>query len=120
MRLMGGEANDTNLRNILSGALSMTVELGQPLISLNCDGVQSTEKQGSMSEWATALGLALKKTSGKFTPKDGRPRLTRGTVGEVIDLNQAVASAESSAPGESKASEGKVSEGKGTAGVVCA
>jgi type IV pilus assembly protein PilM len=120
VRLLGGEANDLNLRNILSGALSMTVELGQPLISLNCDGVHSPEKNGSMSEWATALGLALKKTSGKFTPKDGRPRLTRGGVGEVIDLNQAVASAESSAPAESKGVEGKSADGKGTAGVVCA
>jgi type IV pilus assembly protein PilM len=97
VRLLGGEANDTSLRAILSAGLSMPVEVGRPLVSLNCDAIKAADKTGPMCEWAAALGLAFKKSGGKFPPKDGRPRLTRGAIGEVIDLNQAVASPSASA-----------------------
>jgi hypothetical protein len=58
-----------------------------------------------MSEWATVLGLALKKTVGRFPALDGTPRTPRQPLGEVIDLNQAVASAAEAkgSPGQAKA-----------------
>jgi len=115
VRLLGGEANDPNLRSILTAGLSMPVEIGRPLISLDYAGGSPLDKDSSMSEWATALGLALKMTGGKFTPKDGRPRLTRGGIGEVIDINQAVASA-----GENNAGpqENNTADGNATAEVA--
>jgi len=102
VRVLGGEANDPNLRTVLGAALSMPVEVGRPLISVNCSECKAANQPGPMCEWATALGLVLKKTGGKFPPRDGSRRSTRAAVGEVIDLNQAVASA-----GESRASDNK-------------
>jgi type IV pilus assembly protein PilM len=98
VRLLGGEAHDPNLCTILSAALSVTVDAAHPLFNVNCAAIKPADRQGSMSEWATVLGLALKKTAGRFPALDGTPRLTRGAIGEVIDLNQAVAGAAAGKP----------------------
>jgi type IV pilus assembly protein PilM len=100
VRLLGGEAHDPNLRDVLTAALSIHAEATQPLFSVDCSAMKAADRQGPMSEWATALGLALKKTGGKFAARDGRPRMTRGGIGEVIDINQAVASANDNPPAE--------------------
>jgi type IV pilus assembly protein PilM len=105
VRLLGGEAHDPNLRAILSASLSMTVEAAQPLFNVDCSALRPADRQGPMSEWATVLGLALKKTVGRFPALDGTPRTPRQPLGEVIDLNQAVASAAEAkgSPGQAKA-----------------
>jgi type IV pilus assembly protein PilM len=93
VRLLGGEAHDPNLRAILSASLSMAVEAAHPLFNIDCTALKAADRQGPMSEWATVLGLALKKTVGRFPALDGTPRPPRAPLAEVIDLNQAVASA---------------------------
>ena len=106
VRLLGGEANDPNLSAVLHAVLSIAVEPANPLHSVDCSAMKAEDRQGTMCEWAKALGLALKKTTGKFAARDGRPRATRQGLGEVIDLNQAIAGvadgkgAEGGAPGE--------------------
>ena len=101
VRLAGGEAHDPHTAQVLRSILSIPVEAAQPLY--NVDGLAMKPPD---SEWATALGLALKKTTGRFAAKDGRPRATRPGLGEVIDLNQAVAGASDGKPslGDSKPS----------------
>ena len=54
--------------------------------------------RGNMSEWAVALGLGLKRTAGRFAPRDGRPRgsvpspqLDEGSEGAVDDAPKAAA-----------------------------
>jgi hypothetical protein len=127
VRLLGGEANDPNLSAVLQGVLSIAVEPGNPLHSVDCSAMKAEDRQGTMCEWAKALGLALKKTAGKFAAKDGRPRQTRQGLGEVIDLNQAIAgAAEAKTPAELKAAaaeaipggEGRVVGAEGKAPVV--
>jgi type IV pilus assembly protein PilM len=93
VRLLGGEANDPNLCAILGSALAITVDAAHPLYNVDCGAIKPEDRQGSMSEWATVLGLALKKTAGRFPALDGTPRLTRAALGEVIDLNKAIGSA---------------------------
>jgi type IV pilus assembly protein PilM len=106
VRLFGGEAVDPQLLAILNFVLGVPVETGRPLFSVNCDGMKDLERHGAASEWATALGLGLKRTEGKFAPKDGTPRgaLPQATsTAEVVDINAAVApvpSAAATAPPE--------------------
>jgi type IV pilus assembly protein PilM len=90
VRLLGGEAHDPNLCAILGSALSITVDAAHPLFNVNCSAIKPADRNGSMSEWATVLGLALKKTAGRFPALDGTPRSSRTGLGEVIDLNQAI------------------------------
>jgi type IV pilus assembly protein PilM len=97
VRLLGGEANDPNVRAVLGAAVSMPVEAAQPLFNVDCAGIQTADFAGARSQWATALGLGLKRTAGRFIPRDGTPRQTRAAMGEVVDLNQAVAETRSAA-----------------------
>lgn len=100
VKLLGGEAHDPHLQKVLGAVLSIPVEPAQPLFNVDCSAMKLAERQGPMSEWSTALGLAMKKTTGKFAAKDGKPRVPRPGLGEVIDLNQAVAGV-GAAPGKS-------------------
>ncbi len=98
MKLVGGEANDPQLLSIVQGASSIPVEVGRPLASADTQQMRPADRHGSMSEWATALGLALRLTDQYFGPIDGRPR-ERSTVApganlvEVVDLTAAVRNA---------------------------
>jgi type IV pilus assembly protein PilM len=109
VRLLGGEAADPQLLGVLNGALSVPVEAGRPLFSVNHDQMDPADRRGTMSEWALALGLALKQTVGQFSPRDGKPRETSrsGVTAEVVDLDKAVeAAAASAAAGVASASSG--------------
>jgi type IV pilus assembly protein PilM len=93
VRLLGGEAHDPNLASTLKAVLSIPAEPTTPLSNVDCSAIPAAERVGPMSEWSTALGLALRHTAGRFGAKDGKPRQSaRPGIGEVIDLNQAVAS----------------------------
>jgi type IV pilus assembly protein PilM len=74
MRLMGGEACDVRLQKLLSGSVAIPVETGRPLYSINTSRMDPSERRGTMSQWAIALGLSLRLTSGTFRPRDGKPR----------------------------------------------
>ncbi|HUB24470.1 MAG TPA: pilus assembly protein PilM [Tepidisphaeraceae bacterium] len=97
VRLMGGEAHDPYLASVLTSVLSIPAEPAAPLFNVDCSAIAESERQGPMSEWSTALGLALKKAPGPFAARDGKPRQgARLGIGEVIDINKAIAGAESS------------------------
>src|ERR1700722_6650858 len=66
VRLMGGEGHDPNLAAVLTSVLSIPAEPATPLFNVDCAAMPAAERDGPMSEWATALGLALKHTTGKF------------------------------------------------------
>jgi type IV pilus assembly protein PilM len=80
VRLLGGEAYDPQLLAILKSVLPITIETGRPLFSADCSVMKASDKRGS-AEWALALGLALKRTTERFAPLDGKPRhMPEGTV----------------------------------------
>lgn len=99
LRLIGGEACDPQLQSLLNSALVIPVEMGKPLFSVNTSRMKPTDRRGSMSEWALALGLGLRMTQAHFGPRDGRPRdpaslgqnsgAANGAA-EVVDLSAAV------------------------------
>ncbi len=100
VRLLGGEACDPQLHSVLNTTLPIPVEAGRPLYSVDTSRMKPAERRGPMSEWALALGLALRKTQGTFGGRDGKPRdpfapredLTPpAPKGEVVDLNAAIA-----------------------------
>jgi type IV pilus assembly protein PilM len=78
LRLLGGEASDKNLQAVLSSVLTIPVEAAKPLYSVDLSGVKASDRRGAMAEWAVALGLALRRTTGRFGPRDGRPREKAG------------------------------------------
>lgn len=74
LRLMGGGAADKLLHNILSSSVSIPVETGRPLFNVDTTRMKTCDRRNPLSEWAMALGLALRMTHGPFAPRDGRPR----------------------------------------------
>jgi hypothetical protein len=74
VRLLGTEAGDGYLQSILHSVLNITVEAGRPLFNVDASRMREQDRRGSASDWALALGLGLKRTSGRFAAKDGRPR----------------------------------------------
>lgn len=74
VRLLGTEAADGYLQSILHSVLNITVEAGRPLFNVDASRMREQDRRGPASDWALALGLSLKRTSGRFAAKDGRPR----------------------------------------------
>ncbi|MDP9175449.1 MAG: type IV pilus assembly protein PilM [Planctomycetota bacterium] len=100
VRLVGGEAGDPQLLAILNAVLSMSVEAGRPLLSVDCSAVEDVNGAGASAEWAIAFGLGLKRTEGPFPALDGTPRANAaGSISttEVIDLNVAMTPAKDAA-----------------------
>ena len=74
VRLFGDEALDPQLTAILNATLGVPVEAGRPLFNLNCAAMDNFDPTGPSANWALATGLALKRTTGSFVPRDGTPR----------------------------------------------
>ena len=74
VRLIGGEAGNPQLCAVLNKMLPIPSEVARPLQSLDTSSMSAADKEGSMSQWATAFGLALRCTEGPFASRDGRPR----------------------------------------------
>jgi type IV pilus assembly protein PilM len=74
VRVVGGEATDPHVLGILSEALPISVEAGQPLVSVNTAAMTQADRRGCMGEWAVAFGLGLKMTQGYFGARDGKRR----------------------------------------------
>jgi type IV pilus assembly protein PilM len=96
VRLLGGEASDQQLQAILNASLTIPVEPGRPLYSVNTARMKESNRRGTMCEWALALGLGLKMTTGNFGARDGKPRDPNAPreiapTAEVVDLDKAVA-----------------------------
>jgi type IV pilus assembly protein PilM len=92
LRVFGGEAADPLLLGVLNSSLSVPVEAGRPLYSVDTSRMESTERMGFMSEWTLAFGLSLKLTTQTFAPRDGKPRDPTATppAAEVVDIEKAV------------------------------
>ncbi len=78
-RLVGGEAADSQLHSVFRSILSIPVEPAQPLFSVDVSRMRSSDRQGSMAQWALAMGLGLRFTDRYFAPGMGsrarrRPR----------------------------------------------
>jgi type IV pilus assembly protein PilM len=80
VRLLGGEAADTQLQDLLNSIVTIPVEAGRPLYSVDVSRMKLPERRGIMAEWALALGLGLKRTTTRFAQRDGRPRDAAGAV----------------------------------------
>ncbi|HZZ44633.1 MAG TPA: type IV pilus assembly protein PilM [Tepidisphaeraceae bacterium] len=83
LRLVGGEASNTQLQQILNAVLPIPAEIGKPLCSTDTSRMRAVDRQGPMSEWALALGLSLKMAKGPFAPRDGTPRDRNAPAVEV-------------------------------------
>ncbi len=100
LRVVGGEAWDPQLQSVLSGSLTIPVEIGRPLFSADVSRIKPGDRRGHMSEWAIAFGLGLKMTKGRFGPRDGKPRdpneppAAPDSSVEVVDLNAALLAGE--------------------------
>lgn len=77
LRIVGGEAGDPQLHTIFKSILSVPVEAARPLLSIDTTRMRAIDRQGTMSQWAMALGLGMRHVPGYFGPEDGRPRLAR-------------------------------------------
>jgi hypothetical protein len=86
--LVGGESADTQLVGVLNAILTVPVDAGQPLYNVDCRGAQVVNSGRSMGQWATALGLALRRTKGSFRPRDGKPREPLGQRMESLPLEK--------------------------------
>lgn len=83
VRLLGGEAADAQLQGVLNSIVTIPVEAGRPLYSVDTSRMKATDRRGIMAEWAMALGLGLKRTTARFAPRDGKPRGVMADVPET-------------------------------------
>jgi type IV pilus assembly protein PilM len=99
VRLIGGEACDPQLHAVLNAALPIPVEASRPLFSVDTSRMKPADRRGMMCEWALALGLGMRLTSGSFGARDGKPRdpfapredlIPLAPRAEVVDLNAAI------------------------------
>jgi type IV pilus assembly protein PilM len=110
LRLVGGEACDPQLQALLNACLVIPVEVARPLFSVGTSRMKPAERQGTLCEWALALGLCLRTTREHFGPRDGKPReaavflpaaasapATPAPTAEVVDLATALRQADAAA-----------------------
>ena len=74
VRLSGGEGGDPQLLSMLHSVLGIPVEPSRPLLSVDCATMPGFDNRKASGDWAVAMGLGLKRTGGKFAPRDGTPR----------------------------------------------
>jgi type IV pilus assembly protein PilM len=101
LRLLGGEAADPLLLGVLNAALSIPVEAGRPLFSVDTSRMDVDDRIGFSSEWAQAFGMSLRLTTGQFAPRDGKPRdpsAPATPAAEVIDIQKALEAAPAEVP----------------------
>jgi len=78
---------------VLNSSLSVPVEAGRPLFSVDTSRMEQADRMGFGSEWAMAFGLSLKLTTQQFAPRDGKPRdpvSAAPRAAEVVDIEKAV------------------------------
>ena len=107
LRLMGGEACDPQLQNLLNSALVIPVEVARPLYSVNTSRMKPADRRGTTCEWALALGLSLRTAREHYGPRDGKPRdpasyavpavIPTAPAAEVVDLTAALRQADATA-----------------------
>ena len=74
VRVSGGEGGDEQLLAILHSVLGIPVEPARPLFSVDCAAMRGFDRRKPSGDWTVAMGMALKRTAGRFAPMDGTPR----------------------------------------------
>jgi type IV pilus assembly protein PilM len=74
VRVSGGEGGDPQLLSMLNSVLAIPVESARPLFSVDCAAMRGFDHRKPSGEWSIAMGLGLKRTTGRFAPLDGTPR----------------------------------------------
>jgi type IV pilus assembly protein PilM len=74
VRLSGGEGGDGQLLAMLQSVLGIPVEASRPLFSVDCTAMRGFDLRKPSGDWAVAMGLGLKRSAGRFAPRDGTPR----------------------------------------------
>jgi type IV pilus assembly protein PilM len=90
IQLMGGEAGDPYVCEILSASLGMPVAPGWPMRNIETSRMPPGERRGALSGWAAALGLALRRVASRGVSQNAparrpAPTLAAGSA-EVVDL----------------------------------
>ncbi len=78
VRMSGGEGGEPQLLAMLHSSLGIPIEPARPLYNVDCSVMHDVDRRAPSGEWTVALGLALKRTKGKFAPLDGTPRRRAG------------------------------------------
>jgi type IV pilus assembly protein PilM len=74
VRLTGGEGGEAQLLTMLQSSLALPVEPARPLYSVDCSAMKGFDRAAPSGEWTVAMGLGLKRATGRFAPMDGMPR----------------------------------------------
>ncbi|HEX4052813.1 MAG TPA: pilus assembly protein PilM [Tepidisphaeraceae bacterium] len=74
VQMSGGEGGEPQLLAMLHTSLAIPIEPARPLYNVDCSVMRDVDRRAPSGEWTVALGLALKRTRGKFAPLDGTPR----------------------------------------------
>ena len=80
LRVVGGEAADPSLLQLLGNALPVPVEAGRPIANANLSAMRAIDRNERLAEWTHAFGLALKFTKGGFADRMGTARSIRGAT----------------------------------------
>jgi type IV pilus assembly protein PilM len=108
VRMSGGEGGDPQLLAMLHSSLAIPIEPARPLYNLDCSVMRGLDRRAPSGEWTVALGLALKRTQGKFAPLDGTPRAAAVPMPSRSESAEARAAASTSAAAPTAASESAV------------
>jgi type IV pilus assembly protein PilM len=74
VRAGGGEGGDPQLLGILHSVLAIPVDAARPLFNVESDSMRNFERRNPSGEWSVSMGLALRRSPGRFAPLDGTPR----------------------------------------------
>jgi type IV pilus assembly protein PilM len=83
VRLVGGEASDPAVVQILGSMLPVPVEAAAPLKNADMSGMKRLDRGSGLSGWTTALGLALRFCEGRQSDWTGPARTVQQQAPEV-------------------------------------
>ncbi len=72
--LVGGEAADPCIQSLLASIITIPVEAARPLCSVDTSRMKAADRRGAATEWALAMGLALRHAAGRLAPRNGKSR----------------------------------------------
>jgi hypothetical protein len=78
IELIGGLANDPDLRSILASTLLLPAKPAKLFADLDVTAISERDRTPSLGEWAVALGLAMK--APRIQPKLSAAALTGGVA----------------------------------------
>lgn len=85
IELVGGEANDPQIRSTLAAALLLPVKPADLFHGIDTVAIPADQRTGSLGQWAVALGLAL-----KGMPERARPPVPATEIGAAGRIEQPI------------------------------